>query len=81
MLALASQLVAQDREPEAYAVYEQFVEKCRDYPARGDILRKLVALAQKLGKTGDAARYEREINQPNAPPLPETKGIPRRPGI
>jgi uncharacterized protein (TIGR03790 family) len=81
MLTLASKLSAQDREAEAYAVYQQFAETLPDYPARGDILRKLAALAQKLGKAGDAAKYEREINQPNAPPLPPAKGIPRRPGL
>jgi len=81
MLTLASKLSTQDREAEAYAVYQQFAETLPDYPARGDILRKLATLAQKLGKAGDAAKYEREINQPNAPPLPPPKGIPRRPGI
>jgi uncharacterized protein (TIGR03790 family) len=81
MLTLTSQLEAQDREPEAYTVFQQFVETIPDYPARGDILRKLSALAQKLGKAGDAAKYEREINQPNAPPLAPPRGIPRRPGI
>jgi uncharacterized protein (TIGR03790 family) len=81
ILTLASQLTAQDREPEAYGVYQQFAETIPDYPARGDILRKLAALAEKLGKPGDAAKYEREINQPNAPVLPPLKGIPRRPGL
>lgn len=81
MLTLATRLLVLAREPEAYANYQQFVEEFPEYPDRGDILRKLVAMAEKLGKTADAAKYQQEIEHPNAPPLPASKGIPRRPGI
>jgi tetratricopeptide (TPR) repeat protein len=62
MLALAGHLGATGKEAEAYAVYQEFLEKCADYPDKPTIYRRLLELARKLGKDEDAKKYERELD-------------------
>jgi tetratricopeptide (TPR) repeat protein len=66
-LTLGEKLLALNREGEAYANYQKFVEECPDYVDKVAIYRKLVSLAQKLGKKEDAARYEDRIKLLTAP--------------
>ncbi|MDB6018935.1 MAG: hypothetical protein JWR19_3424 [Pedosphaera sp.] len=81
MLTLVPQLIALQREPEAYSLYGQFVDEFPDYPDKPPIYRQLIALAQKLGKKEDAAKYEHELIHPAAAHLPSPKGPALRPGI
>jgi uncharacterized protein (TIGR03790 family) len=81
MLVLATRLIALDREPEAYAVYQEFVKQFPDYPDQSVIYRQLFALAQKLGKSEDAAKYEHDVSRGTSAHAPAPKGPPLRPGI
>lgn len=65
MLELAERLQPEGRDSEAYETYQQFLKLCPDYPDKPDIYRKLVNLARKLGKNGDADNYERLLNDQN----------------
>jgi tetratricopeptide (TPR) repeat protein len=68
-LQLADKLQALDRDEDAFANYEKLLE---EFPAHTDKLatsRKLLALAQKLGKTEAAAKYEAQIKALTPPPL------------
>jgi uncharacterized protein (TIGR03790 family) len=67
-LALEEKLMALNREQAACENMEKFLQENPDYPALIDIYRKLLPLAQKLGKKEDAARYEQEIQRLNPPP-------------
>jgi uncharacterized protein (TIGR03790 family) len=67
-LQLADKLPALDRDEDAFANYEKLLE---EFPAHTDKLatsRKLLALAQKLGKTEAAAKYEAQIKALTPPP-------------
>jgi len=57
-LTLGERLMAANRDAEAYAHYRKFIEEVKDYPDRLAIHRKLLALAQKLGKREDAKMYD-----------------------
>ncbi len=70
LLTLAEKLPALDREPEAYAAYQQLLETNPLYPDRVGIYKKLVLLAQKLHKPGDAQKYEAALNSALQGPKP-----------
>jgi tetratricopeptide (TPR) repeat protein len=67
MLALAGQLQPLSRDADAYAVYQDFLTQCTDYPDKVAIYKDLRDLAQKLGKHDDEQKYQRDIDQ-IAPP-------------
>lgn len=68
LLTLAEQLLALEREPEAYADYQQLVHDYPDYPDKLAIYKKLLPLAQKLKKSADADQYQAEIARLTPPP-------------
>jgi hypothetical protein len=73
-LTLEDKFLALNRVPEAYANLEKLLLENTDYPDQLGIYRKLLSLAQKLGKTNDAARYEeivRSLSPPPPPPPPK----------
>ncbi|HUA37597.1 MAG TPA: TIGR03790 family protein [Candidatus Sulfopaludibacter sp.] len=57
-LTLGDKLEEQNRDPEAYDNYQQLLQESPDYPGRTIIYQKLLALARKLDKPEDVARYE-----------------------
>ena len=61
-LTLGEKLLSLGREPEAYGTYQKLLQENPAYPDKVTVLRKLLALAQKLGKTADAQKYEASIN-------------------
>ena len=69
-LTLAEKLAALNRNQEAYDHYAKLLQENTDYPNKLDIYRKLLPLAQKLGKKQDAARCEDLIRQLTPPPPP-----------
>ena len=60
-LTLGEKLIAQDRNEDAFANFQKFLEESPDYPDRLAIYHKLPPLAHKLGKPAEAARYEELI--------------------
>ena len=70
LLTLAEKLSALDRQPETYEDYQTLLQEFPDYPDKLDICRKLLPLAQKLGKQADAEQYAAEINRLSPPPAP-----------
>ena len=67
-LSLGEKLVALDRSPEAYENYRQLLQEHPLYPDKLAIYKKLLPLAQKLGKKTDADTYEAEIIRLSPPP-------------
>jgi uncharacterized protein (TIGR03790 family) len=67
MLELGARLAAQGRDAETYAVYQEFIAKCSDYPDQVTIYRRLFDLAQKLGKKEEAEKYQKEIARQSSP--------------
>lgn len=61
-LALAEKLAALDRNEELYENYRRWLEELPDYPDAPTIARKLLALADKLGRAEDAAKYRALTN-------------------
>jgi tetratricopeptide (TPR) repeat protein len=57
-LTLGEKLLAESRDTEAYENYQQLMTEAPDYPGKTAIYQKLLSLAQKLGKTGDATKYQ-----------------------
>ena len=57
-LALAEKLAALGRDEDAIMNYRKFIEENINYPDKVPIYRKLAALAQKLGKKDEAAKFE-----------------------
>ena len=57
-LTLGERLTALERELEAYTNYQKLIEQDPDYPDKAAIYRKLLPLAQKLGKSADAQKYQ-----------------------
>jgi uncharacterized protein (TIGR03790 family) len=64
-LTLGERLVALEREPEAYTNYQKLLEEEPQYPDKTAIYRKLLPLAQKLGKSADVQKYQAAL-QPAA---------------
>jgi len=60
-LTLAEKLPALGRDSEAYEVYQQLLKETPDYPDKIGIYHKLLPLAQKLNKNGDAEYYQSRI--------------------
>lgn len=57
-LALGDKLAALDRNEEAFACFQKFLEENQKYSDRLAIYRKLPPLAQKLGRADEVKRYE-----------------------
>jgi len=57
-LALGDKLEEQNQDQQAYDNYEKLLSESPDYPGRMNIYRKLLALAKKLNKPDEIARYE-----------------------
>jgi uncharacterized protein (TIGR03790 family) len=71
-LTLGERLIALDREAEAYEQYQKLLQDNPDYPDRAGICRRLIPLAQKLGKKDDLQKLESELNPPAPPASTET---------
>ena len=80
LLTLGEKLLALDRQQEAYEDYQKLLQEFPDYPDKLAIYRKLLPLAQKLGKKADAEQYEAEINRLSPPPPPTAPPKPSGPG-
>jgi uncharacterized protein (TIGR03790 family) len=72
-LTLAELLESNGEVEEAYKVYQEFARTFTDYPDMPSIYRKLISLAEKLKKTEDKERYEREAISPPSASSPATK--------
>jgi uncharacterized protein (TIGR03790 family) len=57
-LTLGQKLEEQNQDQQAYDNYEKLLSESPDYPGRTNIYRKLLALAKKLNKPDEIARYE-----------------------
>jgi tetratricopeptide (TPR) repeat protein len=57
-LTLGEKLEQHDQDQEAYDNYQKLLQEATDYPGKISIYQKLLALARKLNKPDDAARYE-----------------------
>jgi len=68
LLNLGEKLVALNREPDAYADYQQLLQEFPQYPGKLSIYKKLLPLAKKLDKKADAAQYESAIASETRPP-------------
>jgi tetratricopeptide (TPR) repeat protein len=66
-LTFGEKLAAANRDEDAYANYEKLLAECSDYPDKLSIYRRLLPLAQKLGKKEAAARFEENIKGLGAP--------------
>jgi len=69
-LALADKLAALNRDEELFDNYRCLLDELPDYADAPAIARKLLALAEKLGRAADAAKYRALTNAPgrtNAP--------------
>lgn len=60
-LTLAEKLGALGREEDAFKNLQQFLDENPEYPDRLALLGKILPLAQKFGKQGEAAKYEEQI--------------------
>jgi uncharacterized protein (TIGR03790 family) len=67
LLALGERLSALDRVPEAYEYYRKILMEFPDYPDKIGLYKRLLPMAQKLGKTSDAAGYESAITSAAQP--------------
>ncbi len=75
-LTLAERLLALDQTQEAYESYQTLLQECPNYPDKLGLCRKLLPLAEKLGKKADADNYAAEITRLSPPPpkpQPESK--------
>lgn len=69
-LALAERLAALNRDAELYENYQRLLDEMPGYPDAPAIYRKLLALAEKLGRAAEAEKYRALIASPartNAP--------------
>jgi uncharacterized protein (TIGR03790 family) len=57
-LTLGKRLEQQNQNQAAYDNYQKLLRESPDYPGRTSIYQKLLALARKLNKPDDVARYE-----------------------
>ena len=58
LLALGEKLSLVERWADAYQVYQTLLQQAPDYPDKPGIYKRLLPLAQKLDKKGDAEKYE-----------------------
>lgn len=70
LLTLGDKLGMSDRTQEAFDAYQNILRDDPDYPDKLTVYRKLLPLAQKLGKREDAAKFEAEIARLMPPPPP-----------
>jgi uncharacterized protein (TIGR03790 family) len=68
LLTLAEKLPALDRAQEASEAYLRLLQEFPHYPDKLGVYRKLLPLAQKLGKKADLEAYEAEITRLSPPP-------------
>jgi uncharacterized protein (TIGR03790 family) len=66
-LTLGERLLALNRDADAYADYQKFVEESPEYPDKVAIYQKLLSLAEKSGKKDDATKYGEQIKLLTAP--------------
>ncbi len=78
MLDLAPRLSAQDRNGDAFEVYQNFVKDFPDYADLPAIYRRLIELAHVLNKKEDEARYQTELNRLTLPQDTLPKPPPHR---
>ena len=71
-VSLSEKLAALDRWQAAYDNDLELLKENPDYPNRLAMYRKLLPLAQRLGKSEDIARYEELIKTLTPPPPPAT---------
>ncbi|TAL05667.1 MAG: TIGR03790 family protein [Verrucomicrobia bacterium] len=64
--ALGEKLASLDRNAEAYEDYQKLLDEAPDYADKPVVYRKLLALAQKLEKRDDAAKWSKELNLTNS---------------
>jgi tetratricopeptide (TPR) repeat protein len=69
-LLLADGLVALNRDEPAMDHLDKLLQENPDYPDRLGIYRRLLALAQKLGKKEAATNYEGRVRELTPPPPP-----------
>jgi tetratricopeptide (TPR) repeat protein len=84
LLTLAEKRLAVDRTREAYGDYQKLLREFPDYPDLLALYRKLLPLAQKLGETADAEKYQAEIQRLTPPPPPppsQTNAQPAAGGV
>ncbi len=67
-MELGPDLINLGREADAYALYQQFLKDFPEYPDQAAVYHQLLALARKLGKTDDIAKYEHETSRLASPP-------------
>jgi uncharacterized protein (TIGR03790 family) len=68
LLTLGEKYAAAGQDADAFAAYQQLVNDYPAYPAQLAIYQKLLPLAQKLGKTTEAGKYQAEITRLTPPP-------------
>jgi uncharacterized protein (TIGR03790 family) len=71
-LTLGEKLVALDRQPEAFDIYEGLLKDSPAYPDEISVCRRLLAIAHHLHRQADADKYQAEIDRLMAPPPPAT---------
>jgi tetratricopeptide (TPR) repeat protein len=62
-LTLGERLSAANRETEAYDDYRSLLEEFPDYAGKHEIYKKLLPLAQKLGKKNDEEMYQAQLKK------------------
>lgn len=67
-LGLGEQLTALERPEDAFEDYKELLAENPAYPAKLQILHKLLALAQQLKKPEAVTNYEEQIKRLSAPP-------------
>lgn len=72
-LVLGEKLTEAGSDQEAYDNYAALLQEDHDYPGKLNIYRKLAPLAQKLGRTDAAVRYEDLIKSLETPAAPDSK--------
>ena len=71
LLVLGNKLIALNRPADAYDAYQTVLQDYPDYPDKNDIYRRLLPLAEKLGKKADVEKYQAILNPPTNAVKPE----------
>ena len=69
-LTLGDKLLGLGRDSDAFLDYQKLLQENPNYTDKVNVLRKLLALAQKLDKRAEAAQYEAAINTETGVPKP-----------